>query len=949
MSRTKIFLPSSGSIDMYDDVSTPLNFSIADIRFPDKRNSNYSKTIKIPGTKNNNLLFGNIFDVNITDGSFNPNAKVKAILTIDDENQINGYIQMLSITINDDSKIEYEVTILGNVGNIFNALGTAELTALDMSAYNHTYDYATQVASWTNDYIDGYCYPLIDYGYDGDLTMVAVEHLFPSVFLRTYIDAIFESVGYTYTSSFFNSDFFKKLIVPSNAAKVILTDAQIAQRLFEATQTVQTSGTIESVIDPAWSSTLYRATFAKQDVIYNNEVSDVSGQYNPATGEWTVDKTGYYSLGANGTATVSFLSAGTSLNGIINLEWKPYYSSTYTNIAQLSYLMNAGTNTLYVGLTNIFFSAGDKVKVTIAATSAFTIVETDGAMTFNGGTFKNEVVNSGLIDGDLITINQIIPLKIKQKDFLLSVIKMFNLYVDLDPNNDNNLLIETRDDFYSSGTNIDWSYKLDNSKPIDIKPMGDLDNKEFNYTYTDDTDYFNKKYKEAYAETYGRFRYVTNNEFLKGTSETKVIFSPTPLIGDTASDRVISRIWDVDSSNIVKSKAFNIRLLYNGGVKTSNVSYQYNGRISGVHTVTQYLYAGHVDNPTNPTLDLSFGVPQEIYYDTDLYTNNNIFNKFHKKLIDEITDRDSKIITAYFYLRPSDIRTIDFRNQFYFQNDYFRLNKIFDYDPLKNDVTKCEFIKIKDTGTFTPTVHTLIGGIGAAFGESNETPPIINTWNASTIDNIRITGGMRAMTGGTDNIYNDNVRSCIVNGNNNVIGNSKNVTLLGSSGCIVGSGLDNITLINTFDTEVTESNSMYINGVVLNEDSLNQTKTIRIPSASVLTLFTTPYLLIPSPGAGYYIQVLTAACKVNFNTTAYATNTSLNILTDTATRVQHSFSNVLNATLSRISVSSQQVISGAADTQLISDKGVYLKAQTGNPITGDSDIIIYLTYRIIQE
>jgi hypothetical protein len=361
------------------------------------------------------------------------------------------------------------------------------------------------------------------------------------------------------------------------------------------------------------------------------------------------------------------------------------------------------------------------------------------------------------------------------------------------------------------------------------------------------------------------------------------------------------------------------------------------------------LYAGHLDNPVSPTLDLSFGVPQEIYYNTNLYTNNNIFNRFHKKLIDEITDRDSKILTAYFYLRPSDIRNLDFRNQFYFQNDYFRLNKVFDYDPLKNDVTKCEFLKIKDAGTFTATIHTMLGGISSAFGESLEIPPIINTWNASTIDNIRITGGARAMTGGTDNIYGDNVRSCIVNGNGNVIGDSENVTLLGSSGCIVGSGISNVTLINTFDTEITESDSMYINGVVLNADSLNQTKIVTIPSADVLNLGTTPYLLIDSPGVGYYIQVLTAACKVNFNTTAYATNTTINIYTDTATRVQHVFSNGLNATLSRIAVSAQQGINGAADTQLISDKGVYLKTQTTSPTAGDSDIIIYLTYRIIQE
>ena len=946
MSRTKIFLPSSGSIDMYDDVSTPLNFSIADIRFPEKRNSNYSKTIKIPGTKNNNLLFGNIFDVNISEGIFNPNAKVKAQLLIDDEEQINGYIQMLSINIDDDNKIEYEIAILGNVGNIFNALGSQELTNLDLSAYNHVYSYANQLASWTNDYTDGYCYPLIDYGFDNNVARFDVEQLYPAAFLRTYIDAIFESVGYTYSSTFFDSTFFQKLIIPTNSGKVLLTDAQIAPRLYEVTQTVQTSGTINSVYDTFFSQ--WQATFAKQDIIFNNEVSDVSGQYDPITGEWTVAEAGYYNLGANGSINLTFLSTATSLGGFLNFERKPL-GGTFASVGSAYQVLTTSSTTFYVGASNIFFNVGDKVKVTLFAQSTLTPTQTQGAITFNGGTFKNTVVNSGLIDGDDLVMNQTIPTKIKQKDFLLTVIKMFNLYVDLDKDNDRNLIIETRDDFYSSGTNIDWTTKLDNSKQIEFKPMGDLDYKEFNYTYADDTDYFNKNYKSSYNETYGRFRYVTENEFLNGVSETKVLFSPTPLIGDTASDRVIPRMWEVDNANNVKSKAFNIRILYLGGTFTSNVAYEYTSRFTGVHNLTQYLYAGHVDNPVLPTLDLSFGVPQEIYYNTSFYTNNNLFNRFFKKQVTEITDRDSKIVTAYFYLRPSDIRNLDFRNQFYFQNDYFRLNKVFDYDPLKNDVTKCEFIKIKETGRFTATIHTMLGGISSAFGESLEIPPIINTWNASTIDNIRITGGARAMTGGTDNIYGDNVRSCIVNGSSNVIGDSENVTLLGSSGCIIGSGISNVTLINTFDTEITESNSMYINGVVVNTESINQTKTVTIPSADVLKLGAIPYLLIDSPGVGHFIQVLTASCRVNFNTTAYTTSTTLTIDTDTSNRAQHVFSNALNAVVSRISVSTQQGTFNAGDTQLISNKAVYLKSSGVNPLLGNSDIIIYLTYRIIEE
>jgi len=87
---------------------------------------------------------------------------------------------------------------------------------------------------------------------------------------------------------------------------------------------------------------------------------------------------------------------------------------------------------------------------------------------------------------------------------------------------------------------------------------------------------------------------------------------------------------------------------------------------------------------------------------------------------------------------------------------------------------------------------------------------------------------------------------------------------------------------------------------------------------------------------------------VNFNTTAYATSTTLYINTDTANIQQHNLIDTLNTTLTRIGVSSQQVTS-VSDTQLISNKGIYLQAQVANPTLGDSDIIIYLTYRIIQE
>ena len=820
MSRTKLFIPSSGDIEMYDDVSTPLNFNIADIKNPEKRNSNYSKTIKIPGTANNNLLFGNIFDVNVVNGAYNPNSKVKCSLVIDDEEQMNGYLQLLSIKIDDNSKIEYEVSIVGNVGNPFNALGNLELTALDFSAYNHTYDYATQVASWTNTYGQGYCYPLIDYGFDNGVNDFKVEHLFPAMFLRTYIDKILSGIGYTYTSTFFESAFFKQLIIPSNFSALILTDAQILLRLFNATQTSQITKTLSTV-----------NTVARFDVIYNNEVSDVSGLYDNTTGIFTVTSRGYYSFTADGTITYAVTPVSGSLvlwDDELFILRSVNGGVTYSSIASTYNGRTAnGAYSSLVSVTNVLLNVGDKIKIGLAYDGTASGQNYTGTIRVNSGTFRNMVVNSGLLEGDTLYVNTTIPLKIKQKDLFLSVVRMFNLYVDIDKSNDKNLLIETRDTFYAAGTNIDWTTKLDNSKSVEFRPMGDLDYKEFNYNYTDDGDYYNKKYKDTYIETYGTYRHITDNDFLTGVNETKIIFSPTPLVGDNSNNRVIPRIWDVDSSNNNHAKGFNIRILYNGGVTTSNVGYTITSGLTGLHSQITYLYAGHLDQTANPTIDLCFGTPREVYYNATAYTDNNLFNVYHKKFVDEITDRDSKIVTAYFYLRPNDIRNLDFRNQFYFENQYFRLNKIYDYDPLKHETTKCEFIKIKDAGTFEPNNHNIFGGYHSDAGEGF---PIFA--GAITPNNNVLKNSSSALLSGSGNILNDNIKELILLGDDNVVGNSKNVSLLGSSGNVIGSGcedifilnssgstvssgLNNVTLINTNNITVSSGDVVFIEGAPL--------------------------------------------------------------------------------------------------------------------------------------
>ena len=68
MKRVELIIGSGTnqiSLDLTPNaIGIALQYSIDDIRNIEKKNSNYSKNITLPGTKINNDAFGNLFDVN---------------------------------------------------------------------------------------------------------------------------------------------------------------------------------------------------------------------------------------------------------------------------------------------------------------------------------------------------------------------------------------------------------------------------------------------------------------------------------------------------------------------------------------------------------------------------------------------------------------------------------------------------------------------------------------------------------------------------------------------------------------------------------------------------------------------------------------------------------------------------------------------------------------------
>jgi len=226
-------------LDTYEEIDISLNYQIDDILDISKRNTSYSKTIILPGTTNNTKFFHQIFDVNIDNITFNPNVRIKAIVRIGDNEIFNGYLRLTNI-FNNNNEITYEANIQGSLKDIMTTIADYSLRDLDMSEYDHVRDMTNIEDSWTYNIQkfganlnvgepgDGYVYPYIVNGNSSDITHIAyIYDLFPAPYVKTVVDKLFDFAGFTYTSDFLESDYFKKLILPYTGEKLQLTKEQL--------------------------------------------------------------------------------------------------------------------------------------------------------------------------------------------------------------------------------------------------------------------------------------------------------------------------------------------------------------------------------------------------------------------------------------------------------------------------------------------------------------------------------------------------------------------------------------------------------------------------------------------------------------------------------------------------------------------------------------------------
>lgn len=684
MITTEIYIEGR-RLDIISDHPALLTFVIDDVKDFASRNTNVSKTIVLPGTANNNSLFGFIFDAQVMNGydpdsdnvgiNFNAAKSAKCLIFHDHIQVFKGVLRLLKIVI-ENGVPEYECAVFGELGGLISSLGNKKLTDLDFSAYDRNWNASGITNTWPNyNAGSGLYFPLIDYGEVSTLKVdYDIRAFRPALFVKEYLDKIFTGAGYTYSSNLFLTSRFKSLLIPHNRKNLQKQTTLLIDATRTTSLTILTSaGTASDQI--SWetvATTIFTPTSSNRRFTYNGvDPVNITINWDMRGVRHSLVTDFKFVIQKNG---VDISGAASNLSSNNNTYDIPFY---WNGTVDVSLVQND-----YIEFYMVALQSGS---------------DTDYLVRVDLAEFQLNSSSPQWVDlavGDVIKINDSIPKNILQKDFLASILRLFNLYVYEDQVKTKFINIKPYVDFYNTTGITDWNYRLDRVRPIELTPMSELNSRYYNFNFKPDSDYYNELYKKRYNEVYGSYIYDSAYEFANEKEDIDLIFSPTPLVGYSGADKIVSAMYKLTSAveermdtNIRILQAFNVTGVTSWAIKDGATVLQ-----SGL---TTYGYAGHYNDPDAPANDIHFGVPKELFFTlASGAVNVTQFNVYWSPYMAEITDKDSRLLSGYFKLSKKDINELDFSKYIYLNGSYWRLNKVMDWNAAKPDVCIAEILKV---------------------------------------------------------------------------------------------------------------------------------------------------------------------------------------------------------------------------------------------------------------
>ena len=749
-------------VDISQDAPFPLTFNISDIKDLNARKGNKSKTITLPGTKNNTSLMLSVYTLSATDKisntdsdfiDFDPSIKAECQYYQNGLLEFNGVAQLMNCKLN-DGVWSFDITLVSDTIDYISRLTKIKVNELGYSEYDHALTYDNQQDTWAGIVQfngapvsnqdsqgwkgKGYYYGLIDYGFTrATPSSFAVEQIPPQVFCYDILTRAFNYCGITWSSRFLESQRFKRMLMayPGGDLPTITQVQADNDSLFSTENNNVGAGTIinTNVSGYSYGNTpiWFLNNLNSVDVM---EVTVTQDNLNQAQSSspllFVAASSGLFNVHYYGDHDLTFTDnqgAAVALYGSYRLELLVYKNNI---LISFDTIYSGALDGQATGHTESFnFDYSRQINLLINDTLSFEVRYIilgpqifGGAAGING--LRTQIVsNTAELDilkqaqtltaGGTVSLGAFLP-DMTCDVFFKGLVTAFNLYVKPRTSDPTILEIEPLADFYNaSGDAIDWTYKLDRSKEIQIEPTINFSAKNYNFNFETDDDYWNGRYFDDVQEQYGSFIVESQSQFATNETNFKLPFSQKVLstIPDTSpstfTDLTVPRAFQIkfneDGSSLVERKKGKPFLVQLGGLRTGDwIHVDENGT---PFNETSYPYVGHLDNLDSPSFDFNFGVPDYVFWSTPTYPTNNLY-LYHEKFIKELISRFGKKVTCSVMLRPSDINSLDFRNLIQIDGVVYRLLKVSDYQSGKNTSTVVELIRIIEGEGIQTTIVT---------------------------------------------------------------------------------------------------------------------------------------------------------------------------------------------------------------------------------------------------
>jgi len=999
--NTSTAVSQGGILDLFGDEEINLVFSVKDYKDITSVNSYYSQNFQVPGTKNNNQIFSHLFLIGSDGLSFDPRKKALCEIRVDSQTVIVGTIQIVSMDISDRDKPIYSMTVFGATKEFNSKIKGRYLTDYDFSELNHILSINNIQATWSGNSNNGYYYSLKDYGYDYTLTGVKstttkagipIGNWFPDIYNKYILDKIFSGAGFSYSSNLLSSTTFTETVIPYNRdpSTIMGTEYQTG-RTFTATATALSSITYAMMtINPQQTQPYYYEFIKRINANQIQSGSSVGANYtsNINGDTYTFDQNGISSFDV--TINYQYNVVGSPLRSQVGAQFfrSGYYGGAIPFYSDLSVEEVAGTQSRtfrtpvcdsYTQVNNAGgnplrpFAAGEQVWVKIHLVTNQGYVAAAGTpwqITAGGITWRH-YPSASRAPGQTVTMNNIVPEKILVTDYLKSIFNMFNIYVEPSKTIPNQLILESFEDYYAGGTARDWSTKLDRSQKITETLISEELSKKYTFTYKSDSDFLNQTYTDSQKRVYGDWYYDTDNDFVTTESKVELIFSPTPVDNINGSTKfVIPKIGKYDSNGKYNKTSSNIRFLRKNPTPLTLPAGEVWG-FTGNTNYTTYPYAGHLNNPFTGNIDYNFGSVPFVFYPYTLgntgstlgttFTENNLVNQYWKKYLDEVTDKDARIIKCYVKLTPADIAILQLRDTVYIDGltseggNTYRIASV-TYNVTSNKPSLVELIKVQSKYTSRFASRNLFylgngsvlfngGGTGLVLGSAK-----LNKGNTVAIGDGSYNGSETSLLIGNGTILNGfSDGSHIVGDFNTIAPANTGTTVFGSFNTINSVGNGKSTIIGDTNTIDTGSTSVYLHG---SNNNIQLGNKIRVfgssNSININAISATSENIIINGDSNVTYGLSTGVTVDGTLNSVYAGGVRVKIVGDSNTfsgstgSTIYGYSNTLTNVSRADILGDSNVITGGAN-QLIKGNANVIGNSYSNVIFGDTNSINYST------